>query len=192
MVISQQAEECFRQGMRLLDGGQFREALSFFRSSFDQDLRQNGKHTQARYLSYYGLCLCVLRTDFKNGLRYCRTATEMEGYCPMIWWNLGRVAWLRGRRSVAHRAFRQALALEPDHAGVQRDLEKMGIRREPTMSFLAREHPVNVCFGKLRARVKGRVRAVVQQDDRRNHRTATGNAAKNVAGAPPPIRRAIA
>ena len=55
-----------------------------------------------------------------------------------------------GRRKEAYRNFRRGLDLERGHRGIRTALKKMGVRRRPVLSFLARSHPLNVLLGRMR------------------------------------------
>jgi len=154
-MINQRAEESFRNGRQLLDAGRPREALAFLKSAIELELSEDRRDRgQARYLSYYGLGLCLTRNGMRDALNYCRKATEIESFSPDLWWNLGRVALTVRRKGEAHRAFRKGLSLEPGHAGIRQDLERMGVRRGPVFSFLSRKHPMNVTLGRMRAKLR--------------------------------------
>jgi len=154
-MIHPRAEDSFRNGRQLLDAGRPREALAFLKSAIElernEDRRSRG---QARYLSYYGLGLCLTRNGMRDALNYCRKATEIESFSPDIWWNLGRVALTVRRKGEAHRAFRKGLSLEPGHAGIRQELKRMGLRRGPVLSFISRKHPLNVALGRMRAKLR--------------------------------------
>jgi tetratricopeptide (TPR) repeat protein len=148
-MIQPRAEENFRNGIRLLESRRAREAAAHLRAAMDAD---DPARPQARYLSYYGLALCFTRSGRREALKHCRSAVGLEGHRPALWWNLGRVALSLGRRSEAYRAWQQGLSLQPDHAGMRKDLQRLGNRRQPVLSFLPRSHSINVMLGKLRTR----------------------------------------
>ena len=149
-MINRQAETSFWRGMQLLEVTRPRDAAVFFKAAIDLAESDELSRSQARYLSYYGLALCLARTNFRDALRNCRMATRLEDDRPELWRNLGRVAVTLGRRGEAYRAWQCGLDLEPDHAGIRDDLSRLGIRSKPTFSFLARNHPLNIAMGKLR------------------------------------------
>jgi tetratricopeptide (TPR) repeat protein len=161
-MINQRAENSFREGRQLLDAGRPRDALTFFKSAMTLDeLECEQGHGQARYRSYYGLCLCLTRNGMRDALLHCRKATETENFSPDLWWNLGRVALAVRHNGEAYRAFEQGLRCESNHLGILRDIKRLGIRRPPTLSFLPRGHALNVVLGRLRAKLQPADRPVV-------------------------------
>lgn len=149
-MLVRTAEESFDKGMRALEDDRWREALAFFEAAIQLERRSRVAQPQARYLSYYGLCLGVAGKKRRQAVEFCRKAALLEEYNPDIHWNLGRVLLVAGRRREAHRALRTGLRQEPNHAGLRRELQRMGVRRRPVLSFLARGNPVNVMLGRMR------------------------------------------
>ena len=144
------AEESFQRGLELLDDGSIKEALAFFNGAIEIEKRlARVERPQARYLSYYGLCLALTNTGRHEAVRCCRAAAEVEGYRPEVCWNLGRVLLEAGRRREAHRALNLGLRIQSGHKGLQQTLKRMGIRRRPVLRFLDRRNPLNVFLGKL-------------------------------------------
>jgi len=150
-MLDHRAESTYRRGRDLLDRGRPRDAVAFFRAAMDLDGQiSKSDHGQARYLSYYGLCLAHNRGSIHEAMRCCRRAADMEGYRTDVWWNLGRVALAAGRRREALRAFHSGLLVHPGHPGFATELRRMGVRRPPVLSFLPRKNPINVFLGRLR------------------------------------------
>jgi Flp pilus assembly protein TadD len=136
--------------MDQLARGRARDALPFISAALEAHRRNDWTgQERASYLSYQGLCRCLTRSDMHAGLRECRRAAELDPWDPDIWWNLGRVSLMAGRRSHAHQAFMEGLGLQPDHAGISRELRRMGVRRRPALRFLERSHPLNVWMGRF-------------------------------------------
>ena len=152
-MLDQRAESTFQRGMDLLYRGQPREALAFLRAAVDLDDSHTGQYSgQARYESYYGLCLAQNRSQSRlhDALKHCRKAAQMEAYRADVWMNLGRVAMAAGRRGEAYRAFDRGRSLDPTHRGIVKELRRLGVRRPPAVSFLPRQNPINVFLGRLR------------------------------------------
>jgi hypothetical protein len=151
-MVIHSAEAGFRRALELLEAGRSREALTFLSAALEDETRERpGEPNDARYLSYYGLCLCLTRTSVREGLNICRAAAKREDYRPDLWRNVGRVALSAGRRAEAYRAFQRGLRLGAGSAGIRHELRRMGVRRPPVLTFLARGNPLNVLLGKLRA-----------------------------------------
>jgi len=149
-MLVRPAEDSFQRGLESLELRQHREALAYFNGAIEIEKRLGQvKQPQARYLSYYGLCLSLTGTGSHEAVRFCRVAAEMEGYRSDICWNLGRVLLAAGRRREAHQALRWGLRLQPDHQGIRRHLRRMGARRRPVLPFLPRTNPLNRFLGRL-------------------------------------------
>jgi len=149
-LLIQPAEESYEKGLCALGQGKTKTALALLEAAIEIERRRGNGPPQARYLSYYGLCLALVRNEVREGLRYCREAITLESYNSTLRCNLGRVLLRAGRRREAHRCFARGLRLEPGHAATYRELRQMGLRRKPLLPFLARNHPINVFFGRLR------------------------------------------
>ncbi len=148
-MLIQPAEESFQRGVQLLSQGKIREALAFFNGAVEIERRFGADRPQARYLSYYGLCLSETRGDQHAAVRACREAMALEGYRPEVCWNLGQVLLNCGKRSEAYQALQRGLKMQPGHPGILRDLRRMGKRRPPVLPFLERSNPLNVMLGKM-------------------------------------------
>jgi tetratricopeptide (TPR) repeat protein len=151
-MLDSSAEASFRKGMALAESGRYRDALSFLSGAIELERAfGNGENVESRYLSYYGLCLSLSRADRHKGLDYCRAASRKEPFNADIWWNLGRVALAAGKRREAYRSLQKGLATASGHDGIVRDLKRMGVRRPPVLSFIARDNALNIWLGRLRA-----------------------------------------
>ena len=154
-MICKRAEDRFIEGRKLLAGNKPRKALTLFRDAIEIERQgQNGGDVaNPRYHSYYGLCLCLCRTDLRQALDQCRLAAKQDGLRPDIWWNLGRVALSGNRRGEAYRALTAGLRIQPGHEGMLGDLKVLGLRRPPVVAFLSRQSRLNVMLGKWRDRL---------------------------------------
>ena len=145
------AEESFARGLNALAAGRRTEALAQFEAAIELERRYATGPPQARYLSYYGLCLALQTSQIHEAMFLCRQAVTIEGYNPDIRCNLGRVLMSAGRRSEAYRCFTHGLRLAPSHGKIRQALKRMGRRRRLVLPFLSRGHPINVLLGRLRA-----------------------------------------
>ena len=144
------AEESYRAGFRALVAGDRRMALALFEAAIEIERHRGPERPQARYLSYYGLCLALERNEMHEALRYCREAVTLESFNPDIRGNLGRVLLRAGRRREAHSCFQRTLRLASDHRASLVALKVMGRRRRPFLPFLGRANPINVFLGRMR------------------------------------------
>ncbi|HKQ59823.1 MAG TPA: hypothetical protein VJS92_00985 [Candidatus Polarisedimenticolaceae bacterium] len=126
-----------------------REAAAFIAAALELERRFGVTKPQARYLSYYGLCLGLLRTNLHEAVQFCREAVAFEGYDADLRGNLGRVLLVAGRRREAYTTLTSVLAMQPGHRLARRELDRMGARRRPVLPFLTRGNPLNVFLGRL-------------------------------------------
>ncbi len=150
-MLIQSAEESYVKGLRALSEGRGKEAMALFEAAIRIAWRGRGSRPQARYLSYYGLCLALVRNESREGLRICREAVTLESYNPDIRCNLGRVLLSVGRRAEAYKCFVRGLSLGSDHPTIRSALRSMGIRSRSALPFLPRSNPLNAFLGRLRA-----------------------------------------
>ena len=143
------AESRFRRGREALDEGRGLEALALFEAALELERRHGAIRPQARYLSFYGLTLALEGGRIREGLGFCKRAIPEEFYNPELYWNYGRVLMAAGRKKEAHDVLRKGQILQPSHAGIAKDLDKLGRRRRPMIPFLSRSHPFNVALGRL-------------------------------------------
>jgi hypothetical protein len=59
------------------------------------------------------------------------------------------VLLLAERRREAFSIFVKGLSVQKNHQEILQELRRMGWRRRPVLSFLARGNPVNIALGKL-------------------------------------------
>ena len=144
------AEQSFQKGQELLSQGQPKEALAYFSGAVEIEKRISDEVTQARYLSYYGLCVSLTGGSRHEALRSCRMAAKLEGFRPEICWNLGRVLLDAGKRREAYQALHWGLRMEPKHKGIKQELSRMGVCRQPVLPFLSRVNKLNVFLGRFR------------------------------------------
>ena len=153
-MLVQPAEDSFQRGIEALTHGQSRRALAYFNAAVEIERRHGAAPIQARYISYYGLCLGLERIRTHEAIEFCRQAAALEGYRPEVCLNLGRVLMVAGRRWEAVRAIQRGLKISPDDEELTRTMRRMGNRRRPALPFLGRQHPINVFLGRVQARSK--------------------------------------
>ncbi|HEY8368211.1 MAG TPA: tetratricopeptide repeat protein [Thermodesulfobacteriota bacterium] len=142
-------KELFERGRRLMQDGRHREALA----CFEEALRLEPGDAAA--LSHRGLCLALYEGRNEEGIADCRRAVDLEFYRADHYLNLGRVMLSAGRKREAVQAFRQGRTVDPQHPAILRELQALGIRRQPVLRWLPRSHFLNRHLGRLRARLGG-------------------------------------
>ena len=148
-MLSHRAEESFRKGMEAMTQGKGVHALALFEAAIEIERRRGAKNPQARYLSYYGLCLGLEGNRVREGLQFCREAIDLEFYIADLYLNLGRVLLTAEMRRSAYDAFAKGCRVQPGHTGLARELRRLGLRRRPVIGWLARRNPLNVVLGRI-------------------------------------------
>ena len=143
------AETRFQRGLEALEGGRGLEALALFEAAIELERKLGSRTPQARYLSYYGLCLATAGNRPREGVDLCKQAIALEFYNADLCCNYGRVLLAAERRRDAYAAFIKGLKVQRGHQGILREISKMGWRRRPVLPFLDRRHPLNVALGKM-------------------------------------------
>lgn len=148
-MVNRSAEQSFKRGLAALSAGRGREALAMFEAAIEIEKRSGASRPQARYLSFYGMCLAIEKKQLNEGIRFCRQALHDEFFNPELCWNLGRLLQRAGRRREAHEVLVKGYSLQPGHQGISEELARMGMRRRPILGFLARTNVVNVLLGRI-------------------------------------------
>lgn len=143
------AEARFQKGLSALEGGRNLEALALFEAALELERRLGANTRQARYLSYYGLCLARDGSHMREGAEFCKQAIALEFFNADLFWNYGRVLLLSERRKEAFATFVKGLSVQANHQEIIGELRRMGWRRPPVLGFLPRGNPLNVALGKM-------------------------------------------
>lgn len=148
-MLVQAAEIRFQRGLQALSDGRNLEAMALFEAALELERRLGARAPQARYLSYYGLCLAHDGSQTREGVEFCRQAIALEFFNADLFWNYGRVLLVSERRREAFAAFVKGLSVQKNHQDILRELAKMGWRRPPVLPFLPRENRLNVALGRM-------------------------------------------
>jgi tetratricopeptide (TPR) repeat protein len=149
-MLVRPAEQSFGKGIEALARGEAVKALAMFEAAIRLDRKfRAATRPQARYLSYYGLCLGLESHRWKEAVDLCREAVGAESYNPDLHLNLGRVLVAAGRRKEGWEALQRGLQVDEAHEGLRRAIAAMGVRKRPAVPLLARSHPLNKLLGKM-------------------------------------------
>ncbi len=107
------------------------------------------------YLSYTGLLAAVAEQRYADAETLCREAVGMKHNHAQLYLNLADVYIQAGRTADAIATLEKGLVSAGRDFRIRRQLEKIGMRRSPVLSFLHRSHPLNRTLGKLRQRLNG-------------------------------------
>jgi tetratricopeptide (TPR) repeat protein len=144
MDASFSADDHFRRGLTALEENHSEEAARHFREAHRLE------PSSPRYRSYHGLCVGLTERRFDQALELCRAAAKEEFFNPALYHNLARVHLSFGFKAEAIRYLRRGLMIDPGHAPMTHDLERLGTRRRPFLGFLPRRHPMNRLLGRCR------------------------------------------
>jgi len=138
------AEELFVRGSELFERGEMQEALTHFRAAHHRDA------TNARYRSYFGVCLGLAERQFEQGRDLCRSAVKQEFFNPDLYCNLARIHLAFGFKSEGVRFLRRGQMIDPANVSIACELRSLGLRESPVLQFLPRRHALNRWLGAAR------------------------------------------
>jgi tetratricopeptide (TPR) repeat protein len=125
--------------------------LTIFLDTYGNDempALQTGKSMQG--LSYFGLCVALVRKEYKHAIDLCRRAIDLEFYNADHYANLGRIYLAMGNRKKALETVESGLKLNVNHERLRAVRRMIGIRERPAVPFLDRANPINVSLGQAR------------------------------------------
>jgi Flp pilus assembly protein TadD len=122
-----------------LAAGETQSALALLERALKQ--RDN-----ASWHSYLGYCLAKERGQVKKGIDLCAASMKFEPENPLHYLNLAKVHLIAGHKSEALGILRAGMAVGGGEEIIA-FLERMGTRKPPVLSFLARDNPLNKGLG---------------------------------------------
>jgi tetratricopeptide (TPR) repeat protein len=135
-----EAEAHYRKGVEAQARGEWPTALACFEKA--ARLKNVPLHN-----SFLALCIARERGQFKKAIALCSEALEAEPDNSVHYLNLGRVYLLQKDRDEAIRIFRLGLGREMNEQIIA-ELDRLGVRKPPLLSFLHRDNPLNRYLGK--------------------------------------------
>jgi hypothetical protein len=123
----------------------FETNLPHLSSGADKD-----KIIAAGVFSYYGLCIAAQRKQYSDGIKYCQLSLKVQSSNPEHYENMAKIHLLGRSRGRAVDALFEGLSHDPENKPINKILDGIGRRREPVISFLPRDHVLNVHLGKKR------------------------------------------
>jgi Flp pilus assembly protein TadD len=143
----------------------FKECLTHLRDGHPdealQDVRRalDSAPTNPFYLSYAGLLEALGEQRFDEAERLCLEALQLRRSHPQLYLNLAEVYQAAGRSQDAIETLEKGWISTGRDRRIRTALKKLGRRRQPVVSFLQRNHPMNRILGKWRHRLMGPPRA---------------------------------
>jgi tetratricopeptide (TPR) repeat protein len=125
--------------------------LTLFLEVFDsEDVPSISSAKDASALSYFGLCVALMKREYKGAIELCKRAISLEFYSGDHYMNLSRVYTAAGNRKKALETLEAGLKIAPEHPGLLAVRQELGVRARPAVPFLDRSHPLNVSLGQAR------------------------------------------
>ena len=134
-----------RQGIEAVEEGNVALALGLFENVREEDLSPLAK-------SYMAYCLARERRQGSKAINIALHAIKKEQTHPLIYLNLGRVYLALGRDKKALQIYRKGLKYQ-QHPLLIRHIEALCSRQGCTFPFLKRSNPLNIIFGRMRAKL---------------------------------------
>ncbi len=141
------------RAVELTRNKRYAEALAIF----EKQLPQLSTHdvTDKRVLtnssSFYGLCVAMVRRHYSQAVQYCNLSLKSQFMEPDHRANIALVYLERSDRASAIENLHAGLRIQPNNARINEILNDIGRRKQPAISFLSRDNPLNVWLGRRRA-----------------------------------------
>jgi Flp pilus assembly protein TadD len=142
----------FKQGIELLRKGHSARALECFRHA--SELKQHNPF----YLSFLGVAMARAQGKWAIAVELCKAAVSLKRDDTQLYLNLAEVYVSAGRRDHAVETLDAALRYCRADTRIERMRGRLGRRCSPVLPFLERDNFLNRSLGKLRHRVRQRVR----------------------------------
>ena len=141
-------QELLVLGVKLLKEGKYWDALNAVKAAIEK-AGYDIDNMPPNYLSYLGLATALAEKRYRDAAELCEKALKKEFYNPVFYLNLGRVYLAGGHKRKAVNVFNRGLSIDKNHKGIIEELNKVGVRRNPIVSFLPRKNVLNKLLGSL-------------------------------------------
>jgi hypothetical protein len=151
-------EELLESGRESIKAEQWGRSQVFLQEYFDRHLAR-GENVPASGLASVALSLGHNK-EIPRGLELCKRAQIADSRNPYIFWCLAKLQLLNRTPKDAIDTVERGLRASPDNFILLRLRKKLGVRQQPPLPFLHRNHGLNVRLGKWMHRIKGNTPAV--------------------------------
>lgn len=131
----------------LIRENQFEEALKIL-------VEQSYSPKTPAEMSFLALAEAATKHTYKSSVDKCIHALQKWPTNVDIYLNLSTILYLAGRRDLATLKLLRALNYHPHHEGLKQLHKRLGVRRQPPLSFLSRNNTVNILAGKILHKTK--------------------------------------
>ncbi len=145
-------EELLKRGRDALKLQRYPQAREFLSEYCNRQTKRD-LSIPTGILASYALALGHTH-GLKEGLELCLKAVGSDRRNPHIYWSLSQLYMLSGSRKKAIEALEVGLRVAPDHRGLLKLRDDLGVRRPPPIRFLSRDSLVNVKLGKALHKMK--------------------------------------
>jgi tetratricopeptide (TPR) repeat protein len=145
-------EELLKRGRDALKLQRFAQAREFLSEYCDRQSKRD-LSVPTGILASYALALGHTK-GLKEGMELCLKAVASDKRNPHIYWSLAQLYMLSGSRKKAVEAIEVGLRVSPDHRGLIKLRDDLGVRRSPPIRFLSRDSMVNVKLGRALRRFR--------------------------------------
>ena len=144
-MIDINPEALFKKGLESLARNEWTAALACFEKAA-------GLLNIPIHNSFLALCIARERGQINKAISLCRETLEEEPDNPVLYLNMGKIYLMQGKTEEAIEAYRKGLSQGPNEQIIA-ELERIGNRRPPPLSFLSRDHPLNKYIGIILGRL---------------------------------------
>ena len=146
-------EELLEAGREAVKGEQWARAKMFLQAYVDRYTTRNEAVPPPGLASY---ALTIGHTnEVRRGLELCKKAQNADPRNAYIYWCLARLHLANRSRKDAIDIVERGLRAAPDNFMLLRMRKKLGVRQDPPLPFLDRNHGLNKRLGRLMRRLKG-------------------------------------
>jgi len=149
-------EEILKRGRDALKLQRYPQAREFLSEYCNRQTKRD-LSVPTGILASYALSLGHTHA-LKEGLELCLKAVSSDRRNPHIYWSLVQLYMLSGSRKKAIEALEVGLKVAPDHRGLKKLRDDLGVRKPPPIRFLSRDSIVNVKLGKALHKLRGGAR----------------------------------
>lgn len=109
-------------------------------------------------LSYYGCLQAIVDKKYRSGVDNCKRAILLlknqgsfneEVLYPVVYLNLGRAFVAAGKKKDAIDALKKGLKFDSGNSELKKELQGLGMRKQPPVTFLDRSNPINKYIGMI-------------------------------------------
>ena len=138
-MIDIEVESLFNRGLEALNIGDTLSALAYFEKALKIE-------NSPLICSYFAFCISKERGQYTKAVSLCEEAINREPENTDLYLNLGRIHLLQNKKEEAVKIFRDGLNYGVNQQIIE-ELNKLGTRKPPVISFLKRSNPINKYLG---------------------------------------------